>query len=536
MSVDSSNSAREWWQRAVIYQIYPLSFQDTDGDGRGDLAGIIARLDHLAWLGVDAVWLSPIFRSPMRDFGYDISDFTEIDPCFGTLETFDRLTAALHERGIRLILDFVPNHTAIEHPWFAESRASRTSAKRDWYVWADSGPDGAPPNNWLSRFGGSAWERDPATGQVYYHAFLKEQPDLNWRNPEVRRAMFDVLRFWLKRGVDGFRVDAAAVLAEDDLLRDDPPNPDFDEKKTPSPERFRRVFTDYRPESLEYLTELRAVVDEFPDRVLLGETQSATDRVRRFYGESGQARLHLPLNFLLFETNWEALALQAAIDQYLAAIPPGGWPNWVLGSHDKPRIATHLGPAQARVGAVLAFTLPGTPVFFAGDEIGMPNVPVADDQVRDPFEKLVPGFGLNRDPERAPMRWEPGLNAGFTSGDPWLPVGPCASVINVADERNASSSMLTLYRRLIGLRHAEQAFVSGAYQPQRARNGVLAFHRTLNGHAFLIAANLQSQAQVYPISARGRLRLSSYADRAGEAVAHELRLRADEAVIVALES
>jgi alpha-glucosidase len=286
----------EWWKRSVFYQIFPRSFQCSDGDGEGDLPGIIARLDYLVWLGIDAVWLSPIHPSPFLDGGYDISDFTGVAPAFGTLDDFDRLLERLHARGIRLILDFVPNHTSDQHAWFQESRSSRANPKRDWYVWADPRPDGGPPNNWLSRFGGSAWEWDATTGQYYYHAFLKEQPDLNWRNRHVRQAMAQVLRFWIRRDVDGFRVDASAVLVEDDQLRDDPPNAEYHDGMPP-PEKFRRVFTDDCPETLGYLTYLRQVIDELPDRVLVGEVQGATDRIARFYGDQQCPRFHLPLNF-----------------------------------------------------------------------------------------------------------------------------------------------------------------------------------------------------------------------------------------------
>ncbi|HEY0419247.1 MAG TPA: alpha-amylase family glycosyl hydrolase, partial [Acetobacteraceae bacterium] len=357
-----------WWQKGILYQIYPLSYQDSDGDGRGDLPGLISRLDYLAWLGVDAVWLSPIYPSPMLDCGYDISDFTGVHPAFGTLDDFDRLCSGLHARSIRLILDFVPNHTSNVHPWFEESRSSHTNPRRDWYVWCNPGPDGGPPNNWLSRFGGSAWEFDERTGQYYYHAFLAEQPDLNWRNPAVRRAMADVLRFWMRRGVDGFRVDAAAVLAEDALLRDDPPNPCFG-KDTPPPERFARAYTDSQPESLDYMAELRATVDEFPARVLLGEVDTSPDKLPDFYG-GDPPRLHLPLNYQLLDVPWKAQTIAAAIRDYFGTLPPGAWPDWVIGSHDKPRIASRIGRAQARVAAMLLLTLHGTPILYAGDEIG----------------------------------------------------------------------------------------------------------------------------------------------------------------------
>ena len=347
----------------------------------------------------------------MVDFGYDISDFCDVDPLFGTLDDFDALLQEMHARGIKLLLDFVPNHTAADHPWFAESRSSRSNPKRDWYVWADPAEDGGPPNNWLSRFGGSAWAWDDATQQYYYHAFLREQPDLNWRNAAVRRAMADVLRFWLRRGVDGFRVDASAVLIEDELLRDDPPDPKYDPKTTPPPQSLTRVFTDYRPETMDCLAELRAVIDEFPQRVLAGEVQGKTERIGHFYGTE-QPRLHLPLNFALVDTQWSAVAVQAAIDAYLNAIPHAAWPDWVVGGHDKRRIATRIGHPQARILAMLLFTLNGTPFFFAGDEIGMTDVPIPPESVQDVFEKLVPGYGLNRDPERSPMSWDGSRNGG----------------------------------------------------------------------------------------------------------------------------
>jgi alpha-glucosidase len=523
--------ARTWWQRAAIYQVYPRSFQDSNGDGIGDLPGLIARIDYLAWLGIGAVWLSPVYRSPMADFGYDIADFTSIDPLFGSLQDFARLVAGLHARGIRLILDFVPNHTSDQHPWFVEARSSRTNPKRDWYVWCDPDRDGGPPNNWLSRFGGSAWQWDEQTGQFYYHAFLEEQPDLNWRNPEVRRAMADVLRFWLERGVDGFRVDASAVLMEDDLLRDDPPNRDADEQ-TPPPERLVRRFTDDRPETLECLAELRRTVDEFPARVLLGEVQGATDRIARFYASDHQHLLHLPLNFLLLDTPWDAVSMQAAIDAYLQAVPADAWPDWIIGSHDHSRIATRIGDAQARVAAVLLMTLRGTPIFYAGDEIGMRDVAIAPENVQDPFERLVPGYGLNRDPERAPMRWDCSRNAGFTTGRPWLPLGPAIEQCNVATQRADDHSLLSLYRRLLTLRREEPALIAGEYQPLRNQGSVLAFWRKLGQRRLLVAANMASDPQRFECGARGDILLSTIACNDGKCVAGAVLLHADEAVVL----
>jgi alpha-glucosidase len=387
-----------WWQRGVIYQIYPRSLQDGNGDGVGDLAGILQRLEYCASLGVDALWLSPVYPSPMADFGYDVSDYTDVHPLFGTLEQFDELAAQMRHRGLKLILDYVPNHTSDQHPWFKESRASRANSKRDWYLWRDPAPDGGPPNNWLSQFGGSAWEWDPPSGQYYYHAFLKEQPDLNWRNLEVRAAMFDVLRFWMRRGVDGFRVDVLWHLIKDDQWRDNPPNPQYGPGAPPHLSQVPLYNTD-RPEVQEVVSQMRSVVDEFSDRVLIGEIYLPVERLVAYYG----ARLdgaHLPFNFHLLQTAWNARSIASLIDQYEGALPTGGWPNWVLGNHDNPRIATRVGTLQARVAAMLLLTLRGTPTLYYGDEIGMTNTALPPDKVRDPFEKNVPGLGMGRDPSR----------------------------------------------------------------------------------------------------------------------------------------
>src|SRR3954453_4848956 len=349
-----------WWQTATIYHVYPRSFQDTDGDGVGDLEGIRRRLPYLAWLGVDAVWLSPIYRSPRADFGYDVSDHRDVEPLFGTLEDVDRLVAEAHSLGLRLILDYVPNHTSNEHPWFQDARAG--GPHRDWFLWRDGSRE-TPPNNWVSSFGGPAWTWDEQAQAWYHHAYLPQQPDLNWRNAEVRAAMGDVMRFWLERGVDGFRVDASAVLAEDELLRDDPPNPDYDES-VPPPQRLQRIFTVDRPETMQYLEGLRAVVDEFDDRVLCGEVQGKTDRIGHFYGEE-RPRLHLPLNYALLDSAWDALSLQGHIDAYMNAIPEDAWPVWVIGGHDKKRIASKIGQAQCRVLAMQLLPLRARPMRVA---------------------------------------------------------------------------------------------------------------------------------------------------------------------------
>ena len=334
-----------WWQSAVLYQIYPRSFQDGNGDGVGDLPGIKARLPYLAELGVDAIWLSPIFVSPMVDFGYDIADYTGIDPLFGSMVDFDTLLEAAHRLGIKILLDFVPNHTSERHPWFVDARASRNNPKRDWYLWRDGASGGGPPNNWLSEFGGPAWSFDAATGQFYHHAFLPAQPDLNWRNAQVRAAMHDVMRFWLARGVDGFRVDVMWHLIKDDAFRDNPPNPDY---RTGDPP-YRRLLPLYsadRPEVHEVVRGLRAVIDEFPERVLIGEIYLPVEKLVAYYGRD-LAGVHLPFNFALLETPWRAEAIAQLVERYEAALPPGAWPNWVLGNHDRVRLAD---PRRAGAG------------------------------------------------------------------------------------------------------------------------------------------------------------------------------------------
>jgi alpha-glucosidase len=520
-----------WWQRGIIYQIYPRSFMDSNGDGIGDLPGILSRLDYLGWLGVDAVWISPIYPSPMADFGYDISNYVEIHPVFGRLADFDRLLEQAHRRGLKLILDFVPNHTSEEHPWFLEARSSRDNPRRDWYIWADPGPSGGPPNNWLSNFGGSAWEFDERTRQYYYHAFLKQQPDLNWRNPAVRQAMHDVLRFWLLRGVDGFRVDVIWQMIKDDQLRDNPPNPSFREEEPPHHAQLP-LYTADRPEVHEIVSGLRRVIDEFPDRVLIGEIYLPIERLVAYYG-ADLSGAHLPFNFQLIQTSWNAPAIAALIDTYEAALPQGGWPNWVLGNHDKSRIATRVGPAQARVAAMLLLTLRGTPTMYYGDELGMSDVPIPPHLVQDPFERNVPGLGCGRDPERTPMQWDESPGAGFTISRPWLPVSADCHRVNVAAQGEDPHSPLTLYRRLIELRR-KPALALGSYATVHARGDILAYLREGFGRRFLVVLNLSASATEFhvPDARPPSLLLSTHLDRECGPVPNPIPLRADEGLIL----
>src|SRR5690606_7702723 len=418
-----------WWQKDILYQIYPRSFKDSDGDGIGDLPGILEKLDYLKDLGIKGVWISPFYPSPMADFGYDVSDYTGIHPMFGTMEDFDRLLAEVHERGLKLILDFVPNHSSDQHPWFQESKSSKDNPKRDWYIWKDPGPNGGPPNNWGAAFGGSGWEYDEASGQYYYHAFLKEQPDLNWRNPEVQEAMFNAMRFWLDKGVDGFRVDVMWHMIKDEQFRNNPPNPDYSEGKSPYDKLLQAYNTD-QFDVHDIVKKMRAVMDKYDERVMIGEIYLPIDKLVAYYGQDSEGA-HLPFNFQLVMTPWDARKIEAAVNQYEGALPADGWPNWVLGNHDNSRIATRVGKEQARNAAILLLTLRGTPTMYYGDEIGMQDVEISADQVQDPQEKNIPGKGLGRDPERTPMQWDTSENAGFTSGKPWLPLMDDHKKINV---------------------------------------------------------------------------------------------------------
>lgn len=484
----------KWWQRGTIYQIYPRSFQDSDGDGVGDLAGIEARLDYLAGLGVDAIWLSPIFPSPMADFGYDVANYTDIDPLFGSLADFDRLLASAHARGLKLLLDFVPNHSSDRHPWFVESRSSRDNPKRDWYIWRDPAPGGGPPNNWISDFGGSAWEWDAATGQYYGHAFLKEQPDLNWRNPELRAAMFEALRFWLERGVDGFRIDVLWHMVKAADFPDNPVNPDY-RPGMGEMHRVRQLHSTDQPEVHQIASEMRKLADEYGDRVLVGEIYLPIAKLMDYYGTAKAPGVHLPFNFQLIDAPWDAPALAAMIAEYEAALPPGGWPNWVLGNHDRPRIAARVGEDQARIAAMLLLTLRGTPTLYYGDEIGIADVMIPPDQVYDPRELREPGIGLGRDPVRTPMAWDASPNAGFSASDPWLPLHADWRTRNVMTQ----SPLLDLYRRLLALRRERPALSIGDWAAVQGSEDVLAYERRHDGERMLIVLNLSDRPQPFAI-------------------------------------
>jgi alpha-glucosidase len=524
-----------WWRTAVIYQIYPRSFQDSNGDGVGDLPGITARLDYLVQLGVDAIWISPISVSPMADFGYDVADYTGIDPLFGSLKDFDALIEAAHGRDIKVILDLVPNHTSDKHPWFIESRRSRYSPKRDWYIWHDPHETGAPPNNWLSDFGGSAWKYDDLTGQCYYHAFLAAQPDLNWRNPDVRSAVYDAMRFWFRRGVDGFRIDVIWHLIKDDQFRDNPPDP-RPIVGAPVHESLLPLYTTDRPEVHEIIAEMRGVADEFIDRVLIGEIYLPVERLVAYYGRDLNG-LHLPFNFSLLNSPWNARAIANLIEDYEAHLPAGGWPNWVLGNHDRPRIASRIGAEQTRVAAMLLLTLRGTPTIYYGDEIGMEQVPIPEDRIRDPLENNIPGRGLGRDGGRTPMPWDGRAYAGFSTVEPWLPLPETARTHNVETERAEPTSLYNLCLRLIALRRTRRALSVGAYRPLSATGDLLLFTRGNNEDRILVALNFGGDpiSVSFPSgSLSARLLISSAGNRDNEQVNEGIDLRPHEGAVIEL--
>nr|BBH86282.1 alpha-amylase [Thermosporothrix sp. COM3] len=529
--------SQSWWQTSVIYQIYPRSFADGNGDGVGDLPGITQKLDYLRWLGVDAIWLSPMYPSPMADFGYDISNYTDVHPLFGTLADMDTLIEQAHKRNLKVLLDFVPNHTSDEHPWFQESRSSRDNPKRDWYIWRDPAPDGGPPNNWTSHFGGSAWQFDEQTGQYYLHLFDVKQPDLNWRNPAVQEAMYDVLRFWLKRGIDGFRVDVLWLLLKDEQFRDNPVNPDW-KPGDPSFTRLIPRYTEDQPGIHALVQKMRSVLDEFGDRVMIGEIYLPVPRLMSYYGEQLD-EAHLPFNFQLVTLpTWEASIIRKTIDDYEAALPAGAWPNWVLGNHDKPRIAARVGREQARIAQMLLLTLRGTPTCYYGDELGMQHVPIPPELMHDPQGKENPLY--SRDPERTPMQWDASYAAGFCPEGvmPWLPVSSDADTCNVAVEQKDPHSMLTLVKRLLEVRRSSEALRIGTQQTIDQENAsCIVYLRQYGAQTCLIALNFSNEEQLVtlPGQQQGVIRLSTHLDREGDISLTEIHLRPNEGVLIEMK-
>jgi alpha-glucosidase len=542
---DNPSTDHLWWQKGVIYQIYPRSFQDSNGDGIGDLPGITQRLDYLSdTLGVDAIWISPIYPSPMHDFGYDVADYTDIHPLFGSMTDFDRLLEETHRRGMKLILDLVPNHTSDEHPWFLESRSSRDNPKRDWYIWRDPAPDGGPPNNWLSHFGGPAWTYDERTGQYYLHQFVKQQPDLNYRNPDVVAAMLEVMGFWLDRGVDGFRVDVIGLMMKDPLFRDEPLNPDWDGVVPYA--QFQHIYTSNLPEVHELIRRMRALLDSYGERMMVGETYVPNDVLMQYYGTADLLECHLPFNFQLIRAPWKAATVRRMVDDYEAVLPPGAWPNWVLGNHDQHRLATRIGPDQARVANMLLLTLRGTPTCYYGDELGMQDTPIPPDKIQDPPAVNQPEIAhiVGRDPERTPMQWDVSPNAGFSAPDVrdlWLPLASNYMEVNVASQLEDPRSMLNYFRKLLAYRGASPALKWGSYRSldpgsAQAQANCFVFERQAGDQRLLVALNFSAQDHELslPGLSTGRITLSTTLDREGAVNLSKVTLRANEGYIIEL--
>jgi alpha-glucosidase len=491
-----ASSDPDWWRGAVIYQIYPRSFLDTDGDGVGDLPGITARLDYIADLGVDGVWLSPFFVSPMKDFGYDVADYRAVDPRFGTLADFDRLLARAHELGLKVIIDQVWSHTSDQHPWFADSAASRERA--DWYVWADARDDGSPPNNWLASFGGPSWTWGPQRRQYYLHNFLAAQPDLNFWNPEVQEAILDVARFWLDRGVDGFRLDVINYLFHDRTLADNPVAPH--DRPLATPTRFQRHVHDRsRPQTLDFVGRLRSLLDSYPARMSVGEVVDDPALPRQIEYTAGSDRLHTAYSFHLLAARRATPALFAeAISSWAGA---DGWPSWSLGNHDVARFATRLAgddPAHLRVLMAVLMCLPGTIFLYQGEELGLPQADVPFDRLQDPFDIAAWPGGAGRDGARTPMPWCAGAaNAGFSSAaDTWLPLDTRHQALAVDRQIDDDSSSLAFCRRLIALRRASSALRVGAAEVVEAGEGILAFRRD----DLLCVFELAGRAAAFPVA------------------------------------
>lgn len=465
-----------WWRTAVFYHIYPRSFFDSNGDGIGDLKGIGQKLDYIQWLGADAVWISPFYPSPMADFGYDVANYTDVDPIFGTLSDFSSLLGQAHERDLKIIIDFVPNHTSDRHPWFEESRSDRTNPKRDWYIWRDGKEDGSPPNNWLSVFEGqSGWKLDPRTNQYYLHSFLREQPDVNWRNDGLKQAMLDSLRFWLNMGVDGFRIDVSYRSMKDPMFRDNPPNPAWKEGMDPAMMLIEK-YNKNIPDIHIFNRMLRSVIEEYRDKVLIGELYLPLQDLVKHYG-SNNDEFHLPFNFSLIGAQWTASVVGNLIETYEGLLGPDHWPNWVLGNHDKYRLASRVGRAQTRNALLMLFTIRGTPTLYYGEELGLPNRHIPPELVQDPWEKYAPGLGLGRDPVRTPMLWDSSAHGGFTKGSPWLPVHEDYADLSIEAQTRDPGSTLSFVRELLRIRKSCRALTEGPLEIITKENDLLAFTR-----------------------------------------------------------
>jgi alpha-glucosidase len=496
----------QWWQHAVFYEIYPRSFADSNNDGVGDLNGITSKMNYLHDLGVDAIWITPCYPSPQVDFGYDVSDYENIDPMYGTLADFDHMVAEGAQHHVRIIMDFVLNHTSDQHPWFLDSKSSRTAAHRDWYIWRDGKAPGQPPNNWISLFGGSAWKFDSITNQYYYHFFYAQQPDLNWRNPAVEKAMLDTTRWWYKRGVAGFRLDAVDTLFEDPDLHDNPVLPGTNAQGDPN---LQNNFNTNLPEVHTELQKLRKVADE-SNAVLIGETWTANvAQLDRYYGQGGN-ELQMPMDFMFMMV--DKLSPPEYRRQIAAVESAHGWPVFVINNHDRVRSYNRYGDGRhndaiAKLMGAFYLTLRGTPIMYYGEEIGMENNdPTRKEDVKDPIGRTGWPAEKGRDGERTPMQWNTGPNAGFSGKTPWLPVPPSYQTHNVASESKDPDSVLSLYKRVLALRHTNEALLEGSYTALNEEDpNVMSYLRSYKGKAVLVALNMSATPQkaVFDLSSQG---------------------------------
>jgi alpha-glucosidase len=525
----------------TIYQIYVRSFYDSDGNGVGDLSGIRQKLDYLKGskesLGVDSIWLTPIYTSPMVDGGYDIADHCSIDSLFGTMEDFKSLLRDAHHRKLKVIVDIVPNHTSNQHPWFIASRSSVSSPQRDWYVWRQAHPDGGPPNNWLSSFGGSAWQFDDQTGEYYLHSFLKEQPDLNWRNPDVRKAMVDVVRFWLNLGVDGFRIDAVDRLAKDSQYRDEPPNPDYNPATDNPYQQLDHRYSKNGRLLYSYLHEIASIIDDFPGRFMITEGHPTewddADEYMKFYRKIDPV-ISAPINFEAIYASWNAQTFKSFIDEFQASLKPSYVPLYSLGNHDEPRLASRIGRRAARSAAVLQLSLPGTSIIYNGEELGL----VKADNNRHPddgYAKNLPHKGVNRDLERSPLPWDTSKNSGFTTAhEPWMPIGVDNLGYSVAEQSDNPDSFLGLYRSMLRIRHSSEVLTHGTYRSVDLHPDIFAFIREYQGYQWLVIINFSDQhLSLQPDMAIDQLIFSTH-HREDQDFQSELHVGAHEALLLSV--
>ena len=514
-------ACKRWCHVNALYQIYPRSFQDGDGDGVGDLHGIISRLDYLkgreSSLGIDAIWLSPFYPSPQADMGYDVSDYCDVDPLFGTIDDFRELLREAHAREIKVMVDFVPNHTSNQHPWFLESQSSRENPKSDYYTWRDARPDGSPPNNWLSIFGGSAWQWSESRKQYYLHTFLKEQPDLNWDNPVVRQEMQNVLRFWLELGVDGFRADAVRWISKDPELRDDPHSQYFEGDGEPTQfDDLLHKYSRFGHNLFPYLRELTDVVAAYDDRIMVFEdypdgNYSTKEQYLGFYGVNPD--VSMPFNFEGLGVQFYADAFRTLVNEFQGMIDPDTHtPVYCFSNHDQPRIVTRFGGAeQARLVALMQLTLPGLPVVYYGDELGMPNTEIKYEEVRDLSVFSSGDMSVGRDPERTPMQWNDGEYAGFSEVKPWLPVGQTLAEHNVMSQHSEPDSFLALYSRLLKLRRQYRILRSGEYEPYGELDiDLFMYARWLGDQHIFVVLNFGKKDRVATLPHGGRVLCSTH--------------------------